>query len=234
VPNDPDPTIPPGSDRPQSADSSPASGKGSPTSEGFIADAGPEFEPEAAAPINAGVPRQPPPPGPEATAPIVWEEDTVEALLRLKGRGLHAAAGVGEADWLYTELDLAAIAPPLTRICNRYEPIAKLAQHSDPLLLAFAFGGYGLRSVEERRRALAEFPEEDEDVPEAAPPSPDTAVPLAPPPAPPAPPRQATNFPTGPAGAPPMQPTEERPPAPPPRPVEAQIDPQAVDWERRT
>lgn len=234
-PEQPSPASQRGSAPPPSEGSSRASGPASPTSDGggFIADAGPEFDPEAAAAINAEVPRVAPPPAaaPEAPPPIVWEEETVEALLRLKGRGLHAALGVGAEDWVYTELDLAAIAPPLTRICNRYEPIAQLAQHSDPLLLAFAFGGYGLRSIEERRRILAEYPDEDGGVPEQAMPSPETAVPVAPPPAPPAPPRQAANFPTTAAGPPPAQPTEERPPAPPPRPAEAPIDPQAIEWQ---
>lgn len=234
-PEQPSPASPRASDpAPSGEGSSPVSPPASETSE-FVADPGPAFDPETAppaTPINAGVPRTPPPA--EAPAPIVWEEDTVEALLKLKGRGLHAALGVGEQDWLYTELDLAAIAPALTRICNRYEPIAQLAQHSDPLLLAFAFGGYGLRSIEERRRVLAaEYPDDDGGVPEEALPSPETAVPVAPPPAPaaPTPPRQSANFPTGPGGPPPAQPTEQRPPAPPPRPAEAPIDPQAVDWQ---
>jgi hypothetical protein len=146
-------------------------------------------------------------------------------------------AGVGEQDWLYTELDLAAIAPPLTRICNRYEPIARFAKYSDPLTLAFAFGAYGVRSLEERQAVLAEYQDEDGGAPIEQ--RPETAVPQAPPPGQPpvppppapAPPRQAGNFPTGPAGPPPMQPTEQRPPAPPPRPAEAPIDPQAVEWQ---
>lgn len=237
-PEQPSPASQRGSDQPPKEASSPVSGPVSPTSEGasFIGDPGPEFDPEVAAAINAGVPRAAPPPpaAAEVPAPIVWEEETVEALLKLKGRGLHAALGVGEQDWLYTELDLAAIAPALTRICNRYEPIAQLAQHSDPLLLAFAFGGYGLRSIEERRRVLAEYPDDDGGVPEEALPSPETAVPVAPPPAAPTPPRQSANFPTGPGGPPPAQPTEQRPPAPPPRPAEAPIDPQAVDWQVQT
>jgi hypothetical protein len=233
-PERPSPASPPASDPPPSAAaSSPESGKVSQTSEseGFVADAGPAFDPEQAEAINGAVPRSAPPSLAPAPPPIEWEEDTIEALLRLKGRALHAAIGVGENDWQYTALDLAAIAPPLARICNRYEPIARLAKHSDPLVLAFAFGGYGVRSLEERRAVLAQYQEEDEGVPEGAPPRPESAVPQAPPPQPPAapqPPRQAGNLAAGPA--PPMQPTAP-PPPPPPRPGEAPVDPTAVEWQ---
>lgn len=117
--------------------------------------------------------------------PIEWEQDTVETLLRLQGRALHAGVGVAEADWLHTDLDLAAIAPPLTRICNRYEPIQALAKHADPLVLLLALGGYSVRSLEERAAVLRELepadvepiaPLEDQPINAAPPPPPTPAT----------------------------------------------------------
>jgi hypothetical protein len=173
----------------------------------------------------------PPAPAPEPAAEqlVQWEEDTIRALLTLKGRGLHAAVGVAEEDWRYTELDLAAIAPPLARICNRYEPIQRFAKYSDPLTLAFAFGAYGVRSLEERQHELGVQAELDADTVPIEPLGPEDAVP-SPPPAP-APPRQAANFPTVAAVPPPMQPSEGPAPPPPPRPAEAPVDPTAVEWQ---
>lgn len=227
MPNDPAPDAPrtlPSPKRsdppPDEAASSRASGRASRSESSFIGDAGPEFDPEAAPP--------PPPPVREAEPPplIEWEPETIEALLRLQGRGLHAAVGVAEQDWLHTELDLAAIAPPLTRICNRYEPIQRLARYSDPLTLAFALGAYGVRSLEERREVLSGH----EDTEPIAP-AEEAAINAEPPPTPA--PRQASGYPSA-AGGPPrtMQPTEAQAPPPPRRPAEADIDPTQVEWEK--
>lgn len=225
----PSPRNPASAPPPSEADSSPVSERASQSEPAsFIGDAGPQFDPEVAA---ASAPDLPPPPADQAAEQLVqWEADTIEALLSLKGRGLHAAIGVAEEDWRYTELDLAAIAPPLTRICNRYEPIQRLAKYSDPMTLAFALGAYGVRSLEERQRELQYRAQEEEG----------GTVPIAPaegePPAPPAgapspatAPRQAAANPTA-AAPPPAQPGPPAPP-PPPRPAEAPIDPTEVNWE---
>lgn len=153
----PPPSPPQSQSDPDEAASSPASAPDSRTSEGagFIADGGPTFDPERAA-------EQLPPPPLEATVlppPVEWKEDTIEALLNLKGRAVHSLIGVADEDWRYTQLDLAAIAPPLTRICNRYEPVQQLAKHADPLLVLMALGGYSVRSLEERRAVFAELAE---------------------------------------------------------------------------
>ena len=220
-PRSPSPQSPPPGEEGSSRASSPASRSEPP---GFIADAGPQFDPERA----AAEPSPAPPPAAEPAPLIEWQPETIEALLMLKGRGLHAAIGVAEADWHYTELDLAAIAPPLTRICNRYEPIAQLAKYSDPLTLAFALGAYGVRSLEERQAAIRQLEGEadtrpigpaeevavDHDV--AAAPSPSTA------------PRQ-TQWATS-AQGPPPAPAAAAPP-PPPRPAEADVDPTQLEWE---
>src|SRR3954447_26889334 len=120
-------------------------------SDPLVGDAGPAFDPD-----SPPAPEQPP----LAAAEILeglpeWEEEVIGNLLGLKGRVLHALAGVAAEDWLYTELDLAAIVPPLVRILNRYEPPRRYAGHADPIMVAFGVGGYGLRSVIERQQALA-------------------------------------------------------------------------------
>jgi hypothetical protein len=238
VPKPLEPASPPPSPEsapsPSERDSSPALSTGSsPDAGSFIEDAGPEFDPEAAAE------EMPPPPTAadrSLEAMVQWEEDTIAALLSLKGRGLHAAIGVTEEDWRYTELDLAAIAPPLTRICNRYEPIQRLAKYSDPMTLAFALGAYGVRSLEERqaelkRRALA-YEEGGGDGTTVIPPADEPPVPPAAAPTPAPAPRQAASFPTSaPGPAPPMQPSEGPAPVGEPRPGEAPIDPAAVEWK---
>jgi hypothetical protein len=228
VPN-PEPASPPPSPEsappPSGAASSAASSRASQSESGFVADAGPEFDPDAA---GAEMP-EPPAPAGEPAALIEWEEDTIKALLTLKGRGIHAMIGVAEQDWRYTELDLAAIAPPLTRICNRYEPIQRFAKYSDPLTLAFALGAYGVRSLEERQVMIAAMQGEEGTVP-IAPAGPEPPVPTseAPTPAP----RQAASFPTSaPGPAPAMQPSEGPAPTSAPRPAEADVDPTEVEWE---
>lgn len=89
-----------------------------------------------------------------------WEQETVEQFLRGTGAGLHMLAGVAEKDWLMTKADLDRIAPPLTRIANRYEPALRLSPLADPLLVAHGFALYGWRSALERKRALRDTEEE--------------------------------------------------------------------------
>lgn len=189
------------SEEASSADFSRASETSSPG--GVLDDGGPTFDPEAAA-------GAPPVLHPDEVLPpeAEWEIETIESLLTTKGRVLHALIGVAEEDWRYTELDLAAIAPPLRRILNRYEPTKALAAHADPIVLAVAFGGYAIRSAEERRAALRDL--EPADVEEIAPLA-DQPI-NAPPPAP-----------TGSTG--------HMAPAAPPPPVPADVDPDELDWK---
>lgn len=222
----PSPTSSPESDRqPGAAASSRASSRASQSEDPFIADAGPQFDPEAA---------PAPPPPPPVDAPLEqlaeWEETAIRSLLGVKGRVLHAAAGAAEQDWLYTELDLDAIAPPLTRIANRYEPVRRYAGFSDPVMVFIGMAGYATRSLVEARQAreAAEGDGGTRPIPPAA-----EAPATAEPPRPDTPPRQAASMPSAPAGAPapPMQPTEGPAPAPPARPAEADVDPTAINWE---
>lgn len=206
------PTTP--SPGPAAAASSRASEPASATSSGpgFIADNGPVFDPERAAAAA------PPAAEPEAPAPIEWEEDTVKSILLLKGRALHAGIGVADQDWRYTELDLAAIAPPLTRIANRYEPVQRLAKHADPLILLFAFGGYGVRSLEERAAALRELAAGDVETIEPLDEVEELAVPI-------------NASPQAPAPTPTAVPQQYAPSAPAGPPQEAQVDAGDLQWK---
>jgi hypothetical protein len=158
---------------------------------------------------------------------LQWEEEVIASILGVKGRLLHAAVGVSVEDWEYTDLDLQAIAPPLTRICNRYEPIARYAKYGDPVVLGTALAAYATRSLLERKAELdaqEEAPingDQEQVAPAPAAPSPGTA------------PRVAASFPTAAPGAPPppAQPSEGPAPVGPPRPAEADIDPTKLTWE---
>jgi hypothetical protein len=83
-----------------------------------------------------------------------WEPETVEQFLSGTGHGLHLLIGAGEKDWLMTRTDLDRIAPPLTRILNRYEPSLRASVYADPLLVAHGLGLYGWRSALQRQAAL--------------------------------------------------------------------------------
>ena len=141
-------------------DSSTASEKASSADSPFISDAGPGFNPEHAEP------------GPEAppsaelhSLPELepgWEEEVVQTLLTTQGQLMHGAIGVAEYDWLHTQADLVAIAGPLTRILNRYEPTRAAAAMGDPVALALGMGAYGVRSVRERQEVLKAIGEEEE------------------------------------------------------------------------
>jgi hypothetical protein len=157
---------------------------------------------------------------------VTWEEDPVAGLLGMKGRLLHAAAGAAEADWIYTELDLAAIAPPLTRIANRYEPIRRYATHADPVAVAAGIFAYATRSMLERRVAAAAAAGDGgtRPIPSA---DGEPVVPESAAPAPPVPPRSVETRPE----PPPMQPSEGPAAVGPPRPAEADVDPTAIRWE---
>lgn len=91
-----------------------------------------------------------------------WEEKTVEQFLMGFGAGTHMLIGVADHDWQMTEKDLERIAPPLTRILNRWEPAVRVSPYADPLLVAHGFGLYGWRSALERQRALRDAQAEQE------------------------------------------------------------------------
>lgn len=157
----PEPINGPESEEDFSTESSRASA-GSP----FVADAGPGFDPEHAAPG----PEAPPAAEPDVLLELGWEEETVATLLDTQGQLLHGAIGVAEQDWLHTQADLKAIGGPLTRILNRYEPTRAAAAMGDPVALALGLGAYGVRSARERAAVLKALEPEVPITGEAAPP----------------------------------------------------------------
>jgi hypothetical protein len=86
---------------------------------------------------------------PEAT------EETVRLFLTGAGRFANrAAADVDVPDqWKFTDDELAAIVPPLTRIVNRRIWLRRLVAASDPLWLGLALAEYGARNLEDGRDA---------------------------------------------------------------------------------
>lgn len=157
------PPDPPSSDpsRSPSQDPSPAGGEArsessppaSSATADFIADPGPAFDPERAPAAPAVDVDEEPPAGEDE-----WDVARVRELLELQGEVTHAALAVGaddETTWIHTERDLRAIAPPLTRILNRYDATRAAAAAGDELLLAAALGRYGIRNFKTRRRLIA-------------------------------------------------------------------------------
>lgn len=122
-----------------------ASSPGSSTSSPYTESPGPGFDAKQAPP-EAPAPEQELPPAFE----LGWEQDKVESWLTNAGDLAHATMGVADADWAMTKADLERIAPPLTRILNRYEPMRAVAAYSDPASVAVGFGMYGWRSALER------------------------------------------------------------------------------------
>lgn len=207
-----------------SAPSSTASGTGSPTTNGggFVTEPGPTFEPgpEDDAPPAAGNVAELRPVPDEIPE---WGEDTIGQLLNAKGELLHGAIGVADDDWRYTQADLAAIAPPLARILNRYPATRAAAGMGDPLALTIGVLGYGVRSTRERAAVLRQWEEEAEDDEGGVTGEPATVQPPPGHPAAAAPPAPAPVAP-----APPAAPVQQ---APTPAPA-GTFDPNAVEWKK--
>lgn len=133
---------------PLAPDPSPGSSAASSTSEtnAFAGDPGPGFDPAtAAAPLA---------PAPAGDWTLGVSEEQVRDVLGMGGDAVHMAVGVGEVDWAMTKTDLDRIAPPLTRILNRYPAVAEVVQHSDELAVAGGVGLWAWRSILERRAVL--------------------------------------------------------------------------------
>jgi hypothetical protein len=174
----------------------------------FVSDPGPGWDPEAAAAaadaVRAEHEEEERAGGTEAFGFPEVEEERVRQVLFVGGDSIHAAVGVGEYDWVMTQRDLDRIAPPLTRILNRYELTKAVAGYSDELALLMGFGLYSWRSVLELAavRRAGERPRPADVRAEQAPPAPA--------------PREAPPPPAWPAAAPPPpQSSPASSPAPP-------------------
>lgn len=149
-----DETHPDESSSPSRGELSESSGTGSWGASSFVSDAGPAFDPKTA------------PAAPEPDADLreegalfeEWDEGRIREFLELQGEVMHAILAVDELDedtWIHTEKDMRAIAPPLTRILNRYDVTRAAAAAGDEILLASAVARYGSRNYIRRRRHLA-------------------------------------------------------------------------------
>ena len=147
---DPAPSDGPSPETP-AADAAGSSTGSSAASNFFAPDgAGPAFDGDPGERVDA--PELAPPP--DEDHGLSWDRQTVEGLLIAKGAALHAIVGVGEQDWVYTQEELRAIAPPLTRILNRYPVTAAAAGAGDELALILGLAGYAKRSYDERAAVL--------------------------------------------------------------------------------
>jgi hypothetical protein len=148
-PQEPNPDQTP-SRTPRSAEGrSQSSSAASSAARSFISDPGPAFDPKAA------------PAAPEVEEPELeleeWDEQRVRELLTLQGEITHAVLKVGDRDeetWKHTKRDLDTIAPPLTRIMNRYDVTRAAAAAGDEILLVTAVGRYGFTNYTKRRRLI--------------------------------------------------------------------------------
>lgn len=129
----------------------------------FVADAGPAFDPKTApeAPLFEDELDQ---------QPEGWLEDTVRELLVTQGEVTHWMLRVGDEthdpdSWEHTQKDLGRIAPPLTRMLNRYDITRAAAAAGDEASLAAALSVYVARNYTKRRRLLAELRELDQPQP---------------------------------------------------------------------
>jgi len=116
----------------------------------FVGDPGPAFDHEQAAAQ----------PAPELAPQVavldqLWEEDTVRSILRAEGAAVHTLVGVTDDDWVWLEHELDAIAPPLTRILNRYPATRAAAGAGDEAAVVIALGGHATRSYIARKAELA-------------------------------------------------------------------------------
>lgn len=138
----------------------------------FIADPGPEFDPDQAA-EDAGERDADRAftahPGGETGLVIEWAEDTVRSLLEAQGVLLHGAIGKAEDEWIYTKQELSTIAKPLTRILNRYDATRVAAGTGDEIALILGLFGYVMRSLQERKAALALIKAAEGDTPAGEP-----------------------------------------------------------------
>lgn len=108
---------------------------------------------------------------------LEWTPDRAGAIVRAGGFLLHTADPVArdqvahelEIDlWRATEDDVSAIAPPLARILNRYEPARRLAGVSDEMELAFGMIGYLRENLADRGRILTTKRHQDDQAQEDA------------------------------------------------------------------
>jgi hypothetical protein len=86
---------------------------------------------------------------------VQWHPEVIKGMLRAQGAVTHELIGKAEKDWAWTDTELVGAARPLANILNRYDATRLAAATGDEIALAMALAGYTMRSVKERRAALA-------------------------------------------------------------------------------
>lgn len=104
---------------------------------------------------------------------LEWTPERAGAIVRAGGYMLHAADGLsrepgGDELWRATEADVSSMAPPLSRILNRYAPARRLAGVADEGELAFAMISYARHNLAERGRLASAKRVRDKAAEEAA------------------------------------------------------------------
>jgi hypothetical protein len=104
---------------------------------------------------------------PEPAELLEWTPERAGAIVRAGGFVLHTADGMsrepeGGELWRATEADVDAIAPPLSRILNRYAPARRLAGVTDEFELAVGVMAYARENLAERGRIVTAKRKRDE------------------------------------------------------------------------
>ena len=120
----------------------------------FFDDAGPEFDGKAP-PVDEERAAFTIRPGDQELLDLEWDPKVIRSILETSGQALHSVAGKGDQDWLFIERELRAIAPPFARILSRYPTTAAAAAAGDEVAVIIGFSGYTLRSIRERKEAIA-------------------------------------------------------------------------------
>ena len=76
-----------------------------------------------------------------------WDEEHIEQMLKGMGAGIHLLLGQNEREWLMTKEDLERMAPPATRIANRWEPSLRLSPYADPVMFTYGAVLYTWRNA---------------------------------------------------------------------------------------
>lgn len=106
---------------------------------------------------------EPPPGEPLAPAVPAVSQDAVRAILQAAGNAAHHISAVREPTFLrFTDDELAAVVPPLTRIINKRPQLRAAVQRGDEAAVAVALAGYAGRNVQAYRRAQQGQPDQHE------------------------------------------------------------------------
>jgi hypothetical protein len=127
----------------------------------FVDDAGPAFDPKLVPELELAGEEEP-----DELLELGWQEAQIKELLTTQGSATNYLLRITDDDetWKHTKEDLAAIAPPLTRILNRYDVTRAAAAAGDELALVVAVSNYGIRNYTQRSRLIRRYREIEEPI----------------------------------------------------------------------